>query len=65
MRSVPPRRLLASPTEETMTSSLAPVFAKGGSTAVIITAAMLFDLRSLSRIARPCLESMLDKVSRV
>jgi len=56
---------LASPTEETMTSSLDPALAKGGRTAVTITAAMLLDLRSLSRMARPCRASMLERVSFV
>jgi hypothetical protein len=44
--SVPPRRLDASPMLETVTSSCSPGRAKGGSWAVIMTAATFFGFTS-------------------
>lgn len=41
--SVPPRRLLALPSEDTVTSIASPGRANGGSTAVTITAATFFN----------------------
>ncbi len=45
MSRVPPRRLLALPIEETVTSISCPGLVKAGSVAVSVTAAMFFSCR--------------------
>ncbi len=62
---VPPSRLLASPSAETVTSICPPCRAKGGSVAVTITAATFLVRRLLSRALTPSRSSMPMRLSRV
>ena len=60
--SVPPCRLRASPTDETVTSSRAPALANAGNSAVTSTAAMFSTLMFSPGTVTPSFSSMLASV---